>query len=177
MAAYSIPWPKKQQPKPRPQSDAIIETGERNVRLTAIAGMFRKAGCTPDEIVMGLAYINRRRVVPPLRDSELRAIARSIGRYAIAPIEELESETMSDMIPLGGLWKNKSQNGTEYLSGYLGEARVLIFKVRDKRNDNSPDYKMMLAPKKRDQEQQNSPPDPKPAEDYQPPAREEEIPF
>ena len=163
----------KSEPKPRISSDVIIGNGERNVRLTAIAGAFRHAGCTVDEIIMGLRYINDRRVSPPLRNSELRSIARSIGRYPIAPIEELEVCAMSDMIPLGGLWKNKSQNGTVYLSGYLGEAKILVFQVKEKKNDNSPDYKMMLAPKKRDSESQRS----DSRQRDEPPPADDEIPF
>jgi hypothetical protein len=52
----------------------------------------------------------------------------------------------SNMIRLCGLWKGKSQNGTQYLSGKLGNARVFIFAVREKRSDKSPDYTRCIAP-------------------------------
>lgn len=49
------------------------------------------------------------------------------------------------MIKLTGLWKNKSKNGMEYLSGRLGNAKVMIFPVKNKKSDKSPDYELVLA--------------------------------
>ena len=45
----------------------------------------RRAGMEPDEIAAALAVVNTRRCRTPLADSEVEAIARSIGRYAPAP--------------------------------------------------------------------------------------------
>ena len=53
---------------------------------------------------------------------------------------------MSEMIEIGGLWKNKSKAGVVYLTGYMGKARVLIFPNGYKKSDNHPDYIMYIAP-------------------------------
>jgi hypothetical protein len=61
---------------------------------------------------------------------------------------------MSDMIPLGGLWKQESASGKKYLSGSLGFANILIF-VNDRKEpgSNQPDYTMFIAPRKKKQEE------------------------
>ena len=41
---------------------------------------------------------------------------------------------------LGGLWKRKSAKGTDYLTGKIGDQKILIFKTKNKKNDKSPDY-------------------------------------
>ena len=51
---------------------------------------------------------------------------------------------MADMIKLTGLWKNKSENGTVYLSGNIGSAKIMIFAVKEK-TENGPDYIMNIA--------------------------------
>jgi len=57
-----------------------------------------------------------------------------------------------DKIKLTGLWRNTSAGGTDYLSGNLGSARILIFDNRYKETDKHPDMVMYLAPgKKRDE--------------------------
>jgi uncharacterized protein (DUF736 family) len=54
---------------------------------------------------------------------------------------------MSDLIPLGGLWKNTSANGDSYLQGKLSPTvRILIFKNKYKTADNQPDFQIYLAP-------------------------------
>jgi hypothetical protein len=46
---------------------------------------------------------------------------------------------------VGALWRRKSKKGTEYLSGVVGEQRVIIFKVREKRSAKSPDYQVFKS--------------------------------
>jgi hypothetical protein len=46
---------------------------------------------------------------------------------------------------LGALWVKKSKKGTSYFSGVINEQRVVIFKVREKRNDASPDYQVFKS--------------------------------
>lgn len=54
----------------------------------------------------------------------------------------------SKLINLTGLWKNKSKDGTDYLSGRLSpRVNILIFKNSKKRPDSKdPDYTVCLAP-------------------------------
>ena len=55
--------------------------GERNTRLTSLAGRMRRSGLGADAIAAALLEENRRRCVPPLPDEEVKRIAKSVGRY------------------------------------------------------------------------------------------------
>ncbi len=55
-------------------------------------------------------------------------------------------------VRLGGLWKKQSKTGTAYLTGRLGQARLLIFKNNERGGKNSPEYTMYLAPDERQPE-------------------------
>lgn len=58
----------------------------------------------------------------------------------------MADEAKSDLIPLGGLWLNESQDGRKYMKGYLGEAELLVFKNKFKEaGDKQPDYRLYLA--------------------------------
>lgn len=52
----------------------------------------------------------------------------------------------SQKIRLGGLWKSRSKNGLEYLSGKFAQARLLVFPNVRKQTENSPDYSVYVAP-------------------------------
>lgn len=68
-------------------SKGIIPEGKRNSSLTSMAGKLRRAGLEPDEILAALQIANRERCNPPLEDSELECICKSIGKYPIGPID------------------------------------------------------------------------------------------
>lgn len=53
----------------------------------------------------------------------------------------------NDLIPVAKLWKRTSQKGTEYITGYLGVARLLIFENPefDDQDPKSPTHMMYLA--------------------------------
>jgi len=58
----------------------------------------------------------------------------------------------SKLVELFALWKNTSQSGETYLSGNLGNSKVLVLKNnRKEQGDNQPDYRVFVAPKERDQ--------------------------
>lgn len=58
----------------------------------------------------------------------------------------------SKLVELFALWKNTSQSGETYLSGNLGNSKVLVLKNnRKEAGDNQPDYRVFVAPKERDQ--------------------------
>jgi len=66
------------------QSELISEGG-RNAALTSLAGTMRRRGMSPEAIEAALLTENAARCNPPLPDSEVREIARSIVRYEPAP--------------------------------------------------------------------------------------------
>lgn len=54
-------------------------------------------------------------------------------------------------IKISGLWLNESSKGEKYFSGYLGNARIMIFKNKSKKEDNHPDYNMFVVPPAQEQ--------------------------
>lgn len=63
-------------------------------------------------------------------------------------MSEPNNNKKGEMIPLGGLWVNETKDGQQYLSGYLGQAKLLIFINQYKQEDKHPDYVMYVAPNK-----------------------------
>lgn len=62
-----------------------------------------------------------------------------------------EQQRESKLVELFALWKNVSQSGETYLSGNLGNSKVLVLKNnRKEAGDNQPDYRVFVAPKERD---------------------------
>jgi len=60
---------------------ARIHAGERNVKLASVAGGLRRQGAGVAPIEALLRAFNREQCDPPLPESEVRHVARSIGRY------------------------------------------------------------------------------------------------
>lgn len=67
------------------QGETEIPAGKRNDQLTRIGGALRRRGCGFDEILAALKVTNEQRCRPPLADTEVAEIARSVGRYAPEP--------------------------------------------------------------------------------------------
>lgn len=61
-------------------ASSIIK-GSRNDGLLSYGGMMRRGGATEAEILGALTIANEQRCEPPLPDSEVRHIARSVARY------------------------------------------------------------------------------------------------
>jgi len=61
-----------------------IAEGRRNAWLTEQGGRLRWAGLDEPEIYDKLTKLNTDRCVPPLEDSEVQSVARSVSRYATA---------------------------------------------------------------------------------------------
>ena len=72
--------------KPKGQEAAgevrLYHEGGRNNALTKKAGKLREAGANEEEILATLTRLNAEQCVPPLPDSEVESIAKSVGRYA-----------------------------------------------------------------------------------------------
>lgn len=104
----SEPWAMQPQPAPMflgvarqvsaPVADGI-PVGGRNDTLTSMAGTMRRRGMSVAAITAALLAENTRCAIP-LDESEVRTIARSVGRYEPEePVEEVLPETVkaSDM--------------------------------------------------------------------------------
>jgi hypothetical protein len=79
---------------------------------------------------------------------------------------------------VGALWLKKKQNedGSEltYMRGYIdnglhGNIPIVIFRVRNKQNENSPDYRMILS--------QPLPQPPQEQGEEEPPIEDGDVPF
>lgn len=64
-----------------PDDGAAIPEGLRNSALASIAGTMRKRNLQYEEIIAALKAVNAKRCQPPLPDSEVESIAKSICRY------------------------------------------------------------------------------------------------
>ncbi len=56
-----------------------VRSGKRNAEMTRIAGKLRRIGLQPEEMYRAMLQINMDRFIPPLKDDEVRTIAKSIG--------------------------------------------------------------------------------------------------
>ena len=84
--------PARAKPSSTPTEKRIVEGG-RNASLARLAGKLRRDGLSSLSIETALLETNRERCQPPLDDDEVRAIARSIGRY---PAGELMAPARRD---------------------------------------------------------------------------------
>lgn len=82
----------------------VIEEGSRNAVMASMAGALRRKGLSFDGILAALLAENNTRCYPPLSDSEVETIAKSICRYKLEdPItgeewEEFKSEDLLDTV-------------------------------------------------------------------------------
>jgi hypothetical protein len=60
---------------------AVWNEGERNSRLTSVAGSLRRRGCNAEQIEGALQQLNQSRCNPPLPEAEVRSIATGMERY------------------------------------------------------------------------------------------------
>lgn len=51
------------------------------------------------------------------------------------------------MIEITGLWLNETSKGEKYFVGYMGNAKILIFKNKYKQVDSQPEYRMFIVEK------------------------------
>ncbi len=99
--------------KSQGESIERIEEGQRNKTLTSLGGTMRRRGMSLEAIEAAILAENTRRCDPPLPETEVETIARSVARYE--PAEEAGSFVSA---PKGG-----SRAGTELKTweGYLSE--------------------------------------------------------
>jgi len=63
----------------------LIPDGERNSRITSLAGSMRRRGMAQEAIEKALLDVNWRQCSPPLLDDEVLRIAQSVSRYEPEP--------------------------------------------------------------------------------------------
>ena len=73
-------------PTPTTASNTLIPKGKRNAVLTSLAGTMQRRGMSFDTIEVALLAENAKRCSPPLSETEVRGIARSVSRYAPASV-------------------------------------------------------------------------------------------
>ena len=66
-----------------------IAEGQRDQELTSIAGSMRQRGLDAEEIYAALAVVNSRRCNPPVDDTDLHRITKSVCRYAPGSAKEI----------------------------------------------------------------------------------------
>lgn len=52
---------------------------------------------------------------------------------------------MSKLEKLGALWLRTSAKGTKFMSGKIGDQRIVVFKVKEKKSENYPDYEIFKS--------------------------------
>lgn len=88
--AYATPTPLI------PPEALTIAEGGRNAALASLGGTMRKRGMDPAAILAALLAENKAKCKPPLPESEVATIAKSVGRYA--PAEEVAAVLPGDDI-------------------------------------------------------------------------------
>lgn len=73
------------------------------------------------------------------------------------------------MIQVCGLWKGTDKNGKTFLSGSLGNVRVMIFLNTFKSDEKHPDYRMYVSEREHDEKRQAVEGDPLAQDAAQPP--------
>lgn len=86
------------------QKGSILE-GERNTKLTSLAGKMRRQGMSEEEILVALLVVNKERCKPPLDEKEVVQIARSVARYPAGSgcYKETQKEKTGSDFPLTDL--------------------------------------------------------------------------
>lgn len=79
-----------------PVTDQAITEGGRNSQLTKAAGSLRASGLSETEISDALKAVNRNRCHPPLPESEVEGIARSVAKYPLR--EQIESTDAGEQL-------------------------------------------------------------------------------
>jgi len=90
-------------------SEDSIPEGERNARLASLAGTMRRRDMSVDEIETAISKVNADRCNPPLGETEVREIARSISRYEPVEVDDpyAMQKDYGHAVVLGELFANR----------------------------------------------------------------------
>ena len=97
-----------------------IKEGSRNTYLTQQAGTLRSKGLAYEEILIDLEMINNESCSPPLSESEVKTIAKSVSRYAVMPAKKDWGSLVLDIKDDTGQFYDIPDNLLEQLPNYLG---------------------------------------------------------
>lgn len=98
------PAPERRNGASSGSGDAIPE-GKRNPELASLAGTMRRRGMDADAIAAALKVTNAARCRPPLPDSEVDAVARSVSRYRPEnPAPDVPAQALEDVIATFMRW-------------------------------------------------------------------------
>ena len=62
---------------------------------------------------------------------------------------------MSDLIKIGGLWKNKDKNGNDFFSGnFTYGTKLLVMSNTFKEKDNEPDFIVYIGKKEKQESEE-----------------------
>ena len=90
-------WNSEKKPKATVNTsvdDEPIPQGARNSSLASLAGKLRKAGAEYEEMYSAISRVNSNRCRPPLDNSDVEVIAKSIARYPVG------SDVFSNGLPI-----------------------------------------------------------------------------
>jgi hypothetical protein len=130
-------FPKALQDRLRPKratfetADAVIEGG-RNQYLTSMAGALRRKGLSANEIHAAIGIANKDRCKPPLEESEVGAIARSVGRYTPSdPLKPVSINALG-LLTFDQLCERTSQQVDWMIEGLLRQSGLMLLAGRPK---------------------------------------------
>lgn len=107
--------------QPQPDHIDTIPEGERNARLTQLAGTLRRQRLGQEAIEVALQAINVTKCTPPLPGNEVSNIARSIARYSIGNNTSLYIPTSEAEINAGRDGSVTKSVTKEQIEGWISE--------------------------------------------------------
>jgi hypothetical protein len=82
------------------RESSMIPAGQRDNTLIKMAGSMRRAGLSPEAILVALREVNRTQCQPPLTDEEVIAKARQAEKWSPGQVGELKGGPTPGFIPL-----------------------------------------------------------------------------
>jgi hypothetical protein len=108
-----------------------IPNGQRNDRLTSIAGGLRHKGMEKAEIAVELLAINETLCKPPLREDEVHRIARSVAKYPVRSLRRtggtyaIYSAGSPNRTARGGSWIDRQIASFTPTSQFAAHAQLM----------------------------------------------------
>jgi hypothetical protein len=114
----------QERPQQRPAPSNAINEGNRNATLASLAGSMRARGMCRESIEAALLAENQVRCHPPLADTEVWAIAASIGQYPTPQAEMISAQL--PRVEVGAERMLRFQTGAEIAVTTVAEVSWLV---------------------------------------------------